>query len=73
MLHFWRVVNQNILNAASETIKILLTYDKFIVNGYLNGVNIQNKEDLAKFLKKEMKPKTQKKVQKKNINLGMEM
>ena len=56
MLHFWRVVNQNILNAASETIKILPTYDKFIVNGYLNGVNIQNKEDLANFLKKEMTP-----------------
>lgn len=64
---------ENILSAASETIKNLPTYDKFIVNGYLNGVNIQNKEDLAKFLKKEMTPKTQKKYLKKNINLGMEM
>lgn len=64
---------ENVLSAASKAIKSLPKYDKFIVNGYLNGIDLQNKEDLAKFLKKEMKPKTQKKVQKKNINLGMEM
>ena len=64
---------ENVLSAASKAIKSLPKYDKFIVNGYLNGIDLQNKEDLAKFLKKEMKPKTQEKVQKKNINLGMEM